>query len=128
MAHIPDDLLYTQDHEYVQTTDDPAVVRVGITDYAQGELGDIVYLDLPAAGATFEPHGAFGTIEAVKTVSELYAPMAGEVVRVNERLTQEPGLVNTDPYGDGWMLEVKPSGDWKAGLLDAAAYRTHIGQ
>jgi glycine cleavage system H protein len=128
LAQIPDDLLYTADHEYVKATDDPAVVLIGITDFAQGELGDIVYLDLPKAGVTFDAHGTFGTVEAVKAVSELYAPIAGEVVAVNSRLDKEPALVNTDPYGDGWMIKVKAAGDWKAGLMDAAAYRTHIGQ
>lgn len=127
MANVPDNLLYTADHEYVKATDDPAVVVIGITDFAQGELGDIVYLDLPKAGATFQSHGTFGTIEAVKAVSELYAPVAGEVVEVNGRLDKEPALVNSDPYGDGWMIKVRATGDWKAGLLDAAAYRAHIG-
>jgi glycine cleavage system H protein len=123
VANVPDDLLYTADHEYVKTTSDAGVVAIGITDFAQGELGDIVYLDLPKPGATFEAHGTFGTVEAVKAVSELYAPVAGEVVAVNERLDKEPALVNTDPYGDGWMIRVKVAGDWKSGLLDAAAYR-----
>jgi len=122
VANIPDDLLYTPDHEYVRQTADPNVVVVGITDYAQGELGDIVYLDLPKAGAKFDAHGVFGTVEAVKAVSELYAPIAGEVVAVNERLDKEPALVNSDPYGNGWMIKVKPTGDWKSGLLDAKAY------
>lgn len=122
MANIPDDLLYTADHEYVKQTADPNIVVVGITDFAQGELGDIVYLDLPKAGARFDAHGVFGTVEAVKAVSELYAPLAGEVVEVNAQLDKEPALVNSDPYGAGWMIKVKPAGDWKSGLLDAKAY------
>jgi glycine cleavage system H protein len=127
VANIPDGLLYTPDHEYVMETEEPGVVLVGITDYAQGELGDIVYLDLPKPGATFDAHGVFGTIEAVKAVSELYAPLAGEVVAVNERLDKEPALVNSDPYGDGWMIRMKPSGDWKSALLSADAYRERLG-
>ena len=128
MAKILDDLLYTPDHEYVKSTSDPAVVAIGITDFAQGELGDIVYLDLPKAGAKFDVHGTFGTVEAVKAVSELYAPVAGEVIEINPRLDKEPMLVNSDPYGDGWMIKVKVAGDWKKGLLDAAAYKKHVGQ
>ena len=103
-------------------------MAIGITDFAQGELGDIVYLDLPKAGAKFAVHGTFGTVEAVKAVSELYSPVAGEVVAVNARLDKEPALVNSDPYGEGWMVKLKVSGDWKGGLLDAAAYSRHIGQ
>lgn len=127
MANIPDGLWYTPDHEYVKTTSDPQLVLVGITDFAQGELGDIVYLDLPKPGAKFDVHGTFGTVEAVKAVSELYAPVAGEVVEVNGRLDKEPALVNTDPYGNGWMIKVKVAGDWKKGLLDPQAYRAHTG-
>ena len=115
MSSIPTDLQYTKDHEYVKRTDDPTVVIVGITDYAQGELGDIVFLDLPTAGKAFGHHETFGTIEAVKAVSELYTPLAGEVVEVNPRLADEPALVNTDPYGDGWMIRIRIS---NAGELD----------
>ncbi|HYV98416.1 MAG TPA: glycine cleavage system protein GcvH, partial [Gemmatimonadaceae bacterium] len=115
------------DHEYVKTTDDASVVAVGITDFAQGELGDIVFLDLPKPGAKFGAHDTFGTVDAVKAVSELYAPVAGEIVAVNPRLEKEPALVNSDPYGEGWMIKVRASGDWKSGLLNAEAYRKHIG-
>ena len=102
---------------------------VGITDYAQGGLGDIVYLDLPKPGATFEANGTFGTIEAVKAVSELYMPVAGEVVEVNPRLDGEPALVNSDPYGDGWMVKVRlADGADRSALMDAAAYGQLIGQ
>ena len=128
MAKILDDLFYTPDHEYVKSTSDPAVVVIGITDFAQGELGDIVYLDLPKSGAKFDVHGTFGTVEAVKAVSELYAPVAGEVVEINPRLDKEPMLVNSDPYGEGWMIKVRVAGDWKKGLLDATAYKKHVGQ
>ena len=127
MADIPNDLMYTADHEYVKPTADSAVVIVGITDYAQGELGDVVYVELPKAGTTVPAHATFGTIEAVKAVSELFAPLAGEVVEVNARLDGEPALVNTDPYGDGWMIKLKVAGA-RDGLMDAAAYAKHVGQ
>jgi glycine cleavage system H protein len=126
VAEIPEGLRYTADHEYVKTTDDPAVVIIGITDYAQGELGDIVYVDLPKPGQTFGAHDVFGTIEAVKAVSELFSPIAGEVVEVNGRLDGEPALVNSDPYGDGWMIKLRVTGGMD-GLMDAAAYRAHVG-
>jgi glycine cleavage system H protein len=127
VANIPDDLLYTAEHEYVKATDDPAVVVVGITDYAQGELGDIVFLDLPKVGASFGAHDVFGTVEAVKAVSDLYAPVAGEVVEVNSAIDGEPALVNSDPYGAGWMLKVRVGADYTRGLMDAATYRAHVG-
>lgn len=129
MSDIPKDLLYTEDHEYVKPTKDPKVVAIGITDYAQGELGDIVYLELPSVGASFGKHDVFGTIEAVKAVSELFSPISGEVVEVNSRLEKEPQLVNSEPYGDGWMVKLKltePSE--KDELLDADAYGAHVGQ
>ncbi len=128
MSSIPADLQYTKDHEYVKRTDDPSVVIVGITDYAQGELGDIVFLDLPKAGAAFGDHAVFGTIEAVKAVSELYSPMAGTVVEVNPRLDGEPALVNSDPYGGGWMIKLKIDASALTGLMDAAAYKAHLGE
>jgi len=128
VSSIPTDLQYTKDHEYVKRTDDPSVVIVGITDYAQGELGDIVFLDLPKAGAAFGDHDVFGTIEAVKAVSELYAPMAGTVVEVNPRLDGEPALVNSDPYGDGWMIKLKIDASALAGLMSADAYKAHLGE
>ena len=128
MSSIPQDLLYSKDHEYVKTTDDPSVVVIGITEYAQGELGDIVFLDLPKAGKKVAAHDVFGTIEAVKAVSELYAPLAGEVVGVNDKLDAEPALVNNDPYGDGWMIKLKVNAADLSGLMDAAAYGKLIGQ
>jgi glycine cleavage system H protein len=129
VAEIPNDLLYTEEHEYVKPTSDADVVVIGITDYAQGELGDIVYVELPKVGTTLGAHDVFGTIEAVKAVSELYAPLAGEVVEINARLDKEPSLVNSDPYGDGWMikLRLKNAAD-RDGLMDAAAYKAHIGE
>jgi len=129
MADIPKDLLYTEDHEYVKPTKDANVVFIGITDYAQGELGDIVYLELPSVGSRFGKHDVFGTIEAVKAVSELFSPLAGEVVEVNAKLEKEPQLVNSEPYGDGWMVKMKLSEPAeKKELLDADAYAAHVGQ
>jgi glycine cleavage system H protein len=129
MSNIPKDLRYTEDHEYVRKTGDAAVVQIGITDYAQGELGDVVYVDLPKPGATFGKKDVFGTIEAVKAVSELYSPLAGTVVEVNGALEGDPALVNRDPYGGGWMikLKVKDAGDLGK-LLDGAAYAKHVGE
>jgi glycine cleavage system H protein len=129
VAAIPKDLLYTEEHEYVKATDESGVVQIGITDYAQGELGDVVYVELPQVGTSFGRMDVFGTIEAVKAVSELFSPLSGDVVAVNTRLDKEPALVNTDPYGDGWMIRmrVKNEGERKQ-LLNADAYGKHIGQ
>lgn len=127
MSSIPADLRYTTDHEYIKPTSDPSVVLVGITDYAQGELGDIVYLELPKTGASFRQHDTFGTIEAVKAVSDLYCPVAGEVLEVNPRLDGEPALVNSDPYDAGWMIKMKVNPADVAALMDAAAYTKHLG-
>ena len=129
MTDIPKDLLYTEDHEYVKPAGEPDVVLIGVTDFAQGELGDVVFIELPKVGAKFKKHDVFGTVEAVKAVSELYSPIGGEVVAVNDRLDKEPALVNSSPYGDGWMIKirVKDAGE-KKGLLDAGAYSAHLGQ
>ena len=127
MANIPNDLQYTEEHEYVRKGKD-GTAEIGITDYAQGELGDVVYIELPKVGTTFGKHDVFGTIEAVKAVSELFAPIAGQVVAINERLDKEPALVNTDPYGAGWMIRVKPTNPAEIdGLLKADAYTKHVG-
>jgi glycine cleavage system H protein len=129
MSNIPKDLRYTEDHEYVGKTGDAAVVQIGITDYAQGELGDVVYVDLPKPGATFGKKDVFGTIEAVKAVSELYSPLAGTVVEVNKALEQDPALVNRDPYGAGWMIKLKVKDQGDVGtLLDGSAYAKHVGE
>ena len=127
MANIPDDLKYTEEHEYVRSTGD-GIVEVGITDYAQGELGDVVYVELPSVGTKLGKHDVFGTIEAVKAVSELFSPLAGEVTEINPRLDGEPALVNSDPYGQGWMIRMRlddPSA--VESLMDASAYTGHIG-
>ena len=127
MANIPSDLHYTEEHEYVRANAD-GTVDVGITDYAQGELGDVVYVELPAVGTKLGKHDVFGTIEAVKAVSELFSPLAGEVTEINARLDQEPALVNSDPYGAGWMIKLRvedPSA--VQGLMSAEAYTAHVG-
>ncbi len=129
MANVPQDLLYTQEHEYLKRTDEENVFLIGITEYAQGELGDVVFVELPQAGASFGRMETFGTIEAVKAVSELFAPVAGEVVEVNSALDANPALVNSDPYGEGWMIKLRVSDPSEIeSLMDAAAYERHIGQ
>lgn len=129
MSDIPKDLLYTEEHEYVKATDDDGIVAIGITDYAQGELGDVVYVSLPKVGDTFDAHQSFGTIEAVKAVSELFMPVAGEIVEVNGALDADPAAINRDPYGAGWMVRVRvKDASSVPALLDAAAYRKHIGE
>jgi glycine cleavage system H protein len=129
VSNVPDNLVYTAEHEYLAPTADTSVVRVGITDYAQGELGDVVFVTLPKPGERFDAHQAFGTIEAVKAVSELYNPLAGQVVEVNGALEKDPAVVNRDPYGEGWMVALKlddPSA--RNTLLSPADYRAHIGE
>jgi len=127
VSDIPKDLLYTEDHEYIKPAGEAGLVYIGITDYAQGELGDIVFVELPKVGAAFKKHDVFGTIEAVKAVSELYAPVSGEVVEINGRLDAEPALINTKPYGDGWMIKLRMTDDAeKSALLDAAAYEAKL--
>jgi len=129
MSEIPDSLHYTEEHEYVKPTDEPGVVIVGITDYAQGELGDVVYVDLPEVGAKFNQMDVFGTIEAVKAVSELFCPVTGEVIEINEAIEDDPGLVNKDPYGEGWMIKLRMRNpDDVHQLLSAADYASHIGE
>jgi len=128
VANIPADLLYTPEHEYVRRTKDPAVVEIGITDYAQGELGDIVFVELPKAGARFDRMGVFGTVEAVKAVSELFCPVAGEVVEANGALDGDPATINRDPYGAGWMIRLRLSNPAELNeLLKADAYEAKIG-
>ena len=129
MSNIPADLRYTREHEYVKPTADAAIFVVGITDYAQGELGDVVFVELPRVGARFDKMQVFGTIEAVKAVSELFAPLAGEVVEINGALDADPARINRDPYGDGWMIKLKVAdATVAAGLMSAADYQTQIGQ
>ena len=124
--NIPSNLKYTKDHEWVSLEGD--VATVGITDFAQRELGDIVYVEVETLDQTLAQDDVFGTVEAVKTVSDLFLPMSGEIIEFNEELETTPETVNTDPYGKGWMVKVKISdaSQWD-GLLDAAAYKTLIG-
>lgn len=127
MANVPDDLRYTAEHEWVRASDQ-GTVEVGVTDYAQGELGDVVFVNLPKAGEKFAAHQPFGTIEAVKAVSDLYCPLAGEVVATNPALDADPASVNRSPYGEGWMIRLRLDDPAQlASLMDAAAYRKHIG-
>jgi glycine cleavage system H protein len=115
---VPEELQYTKSHEWVRTEDDTATI--GITDYAQEELGDIVYVELPEEGATFDAGDAFGTVESVKAVSDLNTPVGGEVVEVNEALSDNPEKINEDPYGDGWMVKLRVSDE--GDLLSASDY------
>jgi glycine cleavage system H protein len=127
MANVLQNLRYTEKHEYLKPETD-GVFSVGITDYAQGELGDIVFVELPKVGARVEAMQSFGTIEAVKAVSDLYSPISGEVVEVNDALDADPAKVNADPYGEGWMIRVRADDPSQAdGLMDAAAYEKLIG-
>ena len=129
MSNVPDDLLYTPEHEYIARTSDAAVVRVGITDYAQGELGDVVFVRLPKKGERVTAHQPFGEIEAVKAVSELYSPVTGEVTAVNDALDSDSGVVNRDPYGDGWMVQLRVSNPSELKeLMTPKSYRSHIGE
>lgn len=127
MTKIPSDLHYTEEHEYLRATEEDGVYAVGITDYAQGELGDVVFVELPDVGASFGRMDVFGTIEAVKAVSDLYCPVQGEIVGVNDELHDDPSLVNSDPYGRGWMirLKVEDPGDVSS-LLSSDSYQEHI--
>jgi glycine cleavage system H protein len=127
MSKVPPGLHYTEEHEYLKPTEEDTEFLVGITDYAQGELGDVVFVELPEVGTRFDKMAPFGTIEAVKAVSDLFSPVAGEVVAVNSALDDDPSLVNSDPYGEGWMVRLKIDGaDSLADLLDAEAYRTLV--
>lgn len=120
--NVPADLRYTSDHEWVARRDD-GVVRIGITDYAQDALGDVVYVQAPAVGSTVTGGETFGEVESTKSVSEVYAPLAGTITAVNDALTESPGLLNEDPYGDGWICELRVDDPAAIdGLLDAAAY------
>ncbi len=122
---VPDDLTYLESHEWTTTDDD--TVRIGITDFAQDELGDVVFVELPAVGDTVEQELAFGVVESIKAVSDLYAPVSGDVTAVNEALFDQPELLNEDPFGAGWLIEVAPSEDGEFdNLLSAQEYRDQI--
>ena len=120
--NIPETLKYTKDHEWIRVEGDE--ITVGITDFAQGELGDIVYVEIETLGETVEKEAVFGTVEAVKTVTDLFMPIGGEVIAVNEALEANPEIVNDDPFGDGWMIRIKVADPTELeDLLDAAAYQ-----
>ncbi|UJH68352.1 glycine cleavage system protein GcvH [Allomuricauda sp. SCSIO 65647] len=124
--NLPEDLKYTKDHEWVRIEGD--VATVGITDFAQGELGDIVYVEVETVDETLDREEVFGTVEAVKTVSDLFLPLAGEIIEFNEALEDEPEKVNSDPYGEGWMIKLKISDASEVeDLLSASDYKALIG-
>lgn len=127
MSNVPAELSYTSEHEWVSALTAEGTVCVGITDHAQDALGDVVYVDLPSVGDSVAAEDSFGEIESTKSVSDLFAPIAGEIVAVNEGLEDDPALVNSDPYGEGWIIEIRPeNADDLANLLDAEAYKAEL--
>ena len=125
MSKYPDSLKYTKDHEWIKFDDDLATI--GITDFAQGELGDIVYIEIETLNENLNAEDVFGSVEAVKTVSDLFMPISGEVIEINEALEDKPEIVNEDPYGSGWMVKVKCNNPIKSeDLLDAEQYKTLV--
>jgi glycine cleavage system H protein len=126
IMNFPDELKYTKDHEWVKIEGD--IATIGVTDFAQKELGDIVYVEVETLGETLEAGEVFGTVEAVKTVSDLFMPVTGEILEINSELESAPELVNDAPYTEGWMVKVKLSGGVPSDLLDADAYKNLIGE
>ena len=127
MSNFPAELSYTSEHEWVSALTAEGTVRVGITDHAQDALGDVVYVDLPSVGDSVAAEESFGEIESTKSVSDLFAPISGEIVAVNETLEDDPAQVNSDPYGEGWIVEIRPeNADDLANLLDAEAYKAEL--
>jgi glycine cleavage system H protein len=125
----PEELRYTAEHEWVSAPNEDGIVRIGITAYAQEALGDIVYVSVSAVGSDVSPGDSLGEVESTKSVSDVYAPLAGAVVTRNERLDQQPELLNSDPYGDGWIAELRPADPAAVdGLMDAAAYAASVAQ
>ena len=125
MMNIPAHLKYTKDHEWILIKDD--IATIGITDFAQGELGDIVYVEIEKVGESFSKEEVFGTVEAVKTVSDLFMPLTGEIIDINQTLNEKPELVNEDPYGRGWMIKVKLNSPETTSLLNSEEYKKLIG-
>jgi len=123
--NIPGNLKYTKDHEWISIEGD--VATVGITDFAQGELGDIVYVEIEKIGENFSKEEVFGTVEAVKTVSDLFMPLTGEIIDINEELNEKPELVNEDPYGQGWMIKIKVNSSDISDLLNSEQYKKLVG-
>ena len=127
MSNVPAELSYTSEHEWVSALTAEGTVRVGITDHAQDALGDVVYVDLPSVGDSVAAEDSFGEIESTKSVSDLFAPIAGEIVAVNEGLEDDPAQVNSDPYGEGWIIEIRPeNADDLANLLTAEGYQAEL--
>jgi glycine cleavage system H protein len=125
MSDVPNDLKYTAEHEWVRVTAGSSSVRIGITDFAQGALGDVVYVSLPAVGTSVSSGTAFGEVESTKSVSDIYAPVSGTITARNDALDGAPETINSDPYGEGWLVEIELSADADLdALLDAAAYGT----
>jgi len=125
VMNFPNDVKYTKDHEWIRV--EGAIGTVGITEYAQGELGDVVFVELPQVGTAVKVHASFGTIEAVKAVSDLYAPVSGSVTGVNQQLAKSPELVNKDPYGEGWMVKIRIADPAElSSLMDSAAYAKSV--
>ena len=122
--NFPDNLLYSKDHEWIKVEGE--IATVGITDFAQSELGDIVFVDVDTVEESLDKEAVFGTIEAVKTVSDMFMPVAGEVVEVNEALEDNPELVNSDPYGEGWIVKIKINASDAAALMDSASYKSMV--
>lgn len=128
MSNIPEGLRYSEDHEWLSYDAETGIATIGITDYAQGELGDIVFLEFPEVGQEVKAHDVAGTIEAVKTVAELFSPISGAVSEVNLALDDHPETVNSDPYGDGWMMKMKVADEGELdAMLDSAGYAQHVG-
>lgn len=128
VGNIPADLNYTSDHEWVTAPDSDGVVRVGITDFAQEALGDVVYAQLPETGSSYSAGDVIGEVESTKSVSDIFAPLDGEVCRVNDAVDGEPALINSDPYGDGWLVEIRLSNaEAVQGLLSAEDYQHQVG-
>ncbi len=122
---LPNHLLYTKEHEWIEFKDDLAIV--GITDYAQSQLGDVIFVEFPEIGANLDIGSSFGEIEAVKTVSDLFAPISGNVISINDEIENTPDLVNTDPYGEGWLIKMSPTkNEQKEELMDADEYKKFI--
>jgi len=129
MSKTPDDLLYTEEHEYLRPAGEEGEYFVGITDYAQGELGDVVFVEMPAVGDSFGRMDVFGTVEAVKAVSDLFCPVSCEIVETNAAVDADPSVVNSDPYGEGWLIRVRLTDESELDqLLGAEEYRAHIGE
>ena len=127
IKNLPTNVKYTKEHEWIRLEDD--VAYVGITDYAQEQLGDIVFVDIPTEGETLAADEVFGTIEVVKTISDLFLPVTGEILEQNEALADQPELVNQDPYGEGWLIKIKPAADADFdSLLDAEAHKALINE